>query len=94
MKPQLWLKEDEAAVREAKAQQAIDQAVQLELSEGWQSLQRFIDREVRVKLRELEMSSRDDERNRGAIQALRAISEWPSTTKAIASAELRKHRGT
>ena len=94
MKPQLWLKDDEAAVREAKASRAIDEAVGLEQSAGWQSLERFIQREIAIRLRHLELTSDDDERNRGAIQAFRAISEWPSQVKALASAELRRHRGT
>lgn len=46
-------------------------------STGWSYLARIVSNEIDYRLAQLEMSGRDDERNRGAIEALRWVAGLP-----------------
>lgn len=76
-----WQRVDDADLRIAEAHAFIEQLDAVTSTEVWQHIMAGIDDEISQRTHQLVMSSRDDERNRGAIEALQWIKDLPVNSK-------------
>lgn len=93
MRPRIADPDDEPEVIEAKARQAIDEAIGLSKSRGWERLMVRVRQEIDWRRDQLEASDENGDRHRGAIEALRDIEGWPTRMVQSADAVLNRYRG-
>ena len=90
--PHTWEEHTEPQLREAAAASAQHEARLLVQSPAWVELTAAIRQQVADTTSDLVRSSKDDERNRGVIDALNHVLSMPDNLIQAASAELDKHR--